>query len=90
MVSYWHYQEVVLLKRDVLILVVVEDGLVHRSRLRKCKWHPSVLILVVVEDGLVRIAKHFNDNVKDVLILVVVEDGLVHACCYRYCLQRRS
>ena len=61
---------------EVLILVLVEDGL--REVLRK--FHQQrvdmVLILVVVEDGLRANAGVFYVSNEDVLILVVVEDGL--------------
>ena len=38
---------------DVLILVVVEDGLVQALPKTSTMWVSTVLILVVVEDGLV-------------------------------------
>ena len=61
----------------VLILVVVEDGLVHARRTRS-KWRGSyVLILVVVEDGLVLVDTPNKIAIKMVLILVVVDNGLV-------------
>ena len=37
----------------VLILVVVDDGLVHSYSILQKSWLQSVLILVVVDDGLV-------------------------------------
>ena len=54
MVSYeCYYEYTIMAQLEVLILVVVDDGLVHSfaqavNILRKC-----VLILVVVDDGLV-------------------------------------
>ena len=63
---------------EVLILVVVEDGLV--LCLRWYSWNGCwVLILVVVEDGLVRVIIVGLVVLLCVLILVVVEDGLVLA-----------
>ena len=62
---------------QVLILVVVEDGLVH-NHAYKVVARTTVLILVVVEDGLV--LWNFKDGKSwavKVLILIVVEDGLV-------------
>ena len=62
---------------EVLILVVVEDGLVLTQKIMK-GTNNEVLILVVVEDGLVpRTLDMINEAVRAVLILVVVEDGLV-------------
>ena len=63
---------------DVLILVVVEDGLVQLIS-AKSEWSMGVLILVVVEDGLVQLTERAaGEEYEAVLILVVVEDGLVH------------
>ncbi len=59
MVSYSVFQNVKQTRRLVLILVVMEDGLVHGIRRHHSK-RLEVLILVVMEDGLV----HFN-NVAD-------------------------
>ena len=53
MVSYFVNKFLTSLKNEVLILVVVEDGLVLIYFLL-CKKTLKVLILVVVEDGLVR------------------------------------
>ena len=67
----------------VLILVVMEDGLVHDFML---KFHNDlryqVLILVVMEDGLVQIMKISVKGGGAVLILVVMEDGLVQHLYY--------
>ena len=62
---------------DVLILVVVDDGLVRLAP-KLLQFAGVVLILVVVDDGLV-LSKALYDITKDlkVLILVVVDDGLV-------------
>ena len=68
------------IKIKVLILIVVEDGLV-RSKPTVCKYGRYVLILVVVEDGLVLAAVNVAKTVAAVLILVVVEDGLVPVGC---------
>ena len=68
--SAWHCQE-------VLILVVVDDGLVHvwRNSAVECA---GVLILVVVDDGLVHRQEGGMGYIPgEVLILVVVDDGLV-------------
>ena len=48
------------MKYLVLILVVVEDGLVHKYEPPKCYGNHQVLILVVVEDGLVRKKARFS------------------------------
>ena len=53
MVSYPITKEMILKAIMVLILVVVEDGLVHTIKLAACGRKFAVLILVVVEDGLV-------------------------------------
>ena len=67
----------ILCSLEVLILVVVDDGLVlwvNRSDKDWCE----VLILVVVDDGLVLMLKiKAVINRVEVLILVVVDDGLV-------------
>ena len=62
-------------EKDVLILILVEDGLreYHKHQDGTQKY---VLILVVVEDGLREYHKHQDGTQKYVLILVVVEDGL--------------
>ena len=62
---------------EVLILVVVDDGLVlSRSRALK-EGFPLVLILVVVDDGLVQGSSYGSVGSGRVLILVVVDNGLV-------------
>ena len=62
----------------VLILIVVEDGLVHNVIEGESIPERFVLILIVVEDGLVpKKALLCNHNWIGVLILIVVEDGLV-------------
>ena len=48
-----NYQYCHRLSRQVLILIVVEDGLVHKS-FKGFAQSVDVLILIVVEDGLVR------------------------------------
>ena len=77
MVSYSALKPTTKQLRTVLILVVVEDGLVHAVKGSNIKVN-IVLILVVVEDGLVQEQQNVSaDNVVEVSILVVVEDGLV-------------
>ena len=62
---------------DVLILIVVEDGLVPIVKVSVLLLI-KVLILIVVEDGLVPDgAIKMGLSVFTVLILIVVEDGLV-------------
>ena len=51
--------------RDVLILVVVEDGLRAIAMTRQAKWVKSVLILVVVEDGL----RGINDKTSKIVAI---------------------
>ena len=65
---------------DGLILIVVEDGLVHNRVAITLDKPVKGLILIVVEDGLVhnRVAITLDKPVKG-LILIVVEDGLVLA-----------
>ena len=61
---------------NVLILVLVEDGLGEESLLHINK-QVHVLILVLVEDGLgVVIKDQQGGTYQEVLILVLVEDGL--------------
>ena len=62
---------------QVLILVVVDDGLVLIKVLFKSEELLVVLILVVVDDGLVHKHKQIKRFLLHVLILVVVDDGLV-------------
>ena len=62
---------------QVLILVVVDDGLVLSEVVMPDGNHILVLILVVVDDGLVLNFSNFKSNSQSVLILVVVDDGLV-------------
>ena len=62
----------------VLILIVVDDGLVHLSKYLTDE-EKTVLILIVVDDGLVRQrAPRICYASVGVLILIVVDDGLVH------------
>ncbi len=51
-----------LMQTEVLILVLVEDGLVGRIYYRLCNLHEKVLILVLVEDGLVVVFKTLFPN----------------------------
>ena len=61
----------------VLILVVMEDGLIHDKKIEDAK-EEIVLILVVMEDGLILNAIDRKRGILPrVLILVVMEDGLV-------------
>ena len=77
MVSYLWVLKLILSRLNVLILIVVEDGLVLKCQQVK-NWKRCVLILIVVEDGLVPIGNKVELKVKTpVLILIVVEDGLV-------------
>ena len=69
--------EFIELPKIVLILIVVEDGLVHFKSFRVMKSISVVLILIVVEDGLVRLLDLILNGRLLVLILIVVEDGLV-------------
>ena len=63
--------------RNVLILIVVEDGLVQIGS-KGTKNRKRVLILIVVEDGLVLTDDtSVSASEQPVLILIVVEDGLV-------------
>ena len=59
----------------VLILVVVDDGLVHINDYEYPYNHVNVLILVVVDDGLVRGRK---------FAIHKVEDGLNPCCSGRW------
>ena len=62
---------------EVLILIVVEDGLVP-AQIEAALNKSVVLILIVVEDGLVPDASAVAIVLTNVvLILIVVEDGLV-------------
>ena len=62
---------------EVLILIVVEDGLVQIDG-EEMTSDGVVLILIVVEDGLVRLRSLRLVQLRYwVLILIVVEDGLV-------------
>ena len=62
---------------NVLILVLVEDGLGVSENVVDWWSSPLVLILVLVEDGLgVDILMPKKINKGKVLILVLVEDGL--------------
>ena len=62
---------------SVLILVVVDDGLVHDYD-DEINLSYEVLILVVVDNGLVPLTNEVGmADVLDVLILVVVDNGLV-------------
>ena len=63
---------------EVLILVVVDDGLVRSRRVSQQSYSKEVLILVVVDDGLVLTSPLLLQGfAREVLILVVVDDGLV-------------
>ena len=67
---------------QVLILIVVEDGLVPIMKKNEFKFDDVVLILIVVEDGLVLLIKQLIIILLRVLILIVVEDGLVRFTNY--------
>ena len=64
------------LNNKVLILVVVDNGLVHCQEVGLLKGD-FVLILVVVDNGLVLRKDAGLAELTDVLILVVVDNGLV-------------
>ena len=66
------------LRIQVLILIVVDNGLVHGNNFSRTQWR-YVLILVVVEDGLVLGLEKMLKQDVNVLILVVVDNGLVHS-----------
>ena len=63
---------------EVLILVVVDNGLVHTSKTHRA-FEAWVLILVVVDNGLVQRYEDGDRFINEVLILVVVDNGLVHS-----------
>ena len=63
---------------EVLILVVVDNGLVPTMANVTINGLDGVLILVVVDNGLVLSARQIADATeRTVLILVVVDNGLV-------------
>ena len=62
-------------EEEVLILVLVEDGLGALTRVATNLMH-LVLILVLVEDGLGGAISQRGKRGEIVLILVLVEDGL--------------
>ena len=63
----------------VLILVLMEDALVHPCLSRSSCPPYRVLILVLMEDALVRVWNEWEwHEVEKVLILVLMEDALVH------------
>ncbi len=69
---------------NVLILVLVEDGLREKALLTLQVFY-TVLILVLVEDGLRDNTKICNQKFRGVvLILVLVEDGLRGTLNSRY------
>ena len=76
MVSY-NDKSLTIATDEVLILIVVEDGLVLLEYCPKGFKDIEVLILIVVEDGLVQRLGRTKQAVIAVLILIVVEDGLV-------------
>ena len=63
----------------VLILIVVDDGLVHFANFKSNSQSSNVLILIVMEDGLVQVVQHLFRYSSYVLILIVVDNGLVPA-----------
>ena len=76
MVSYLVWNWVKDFLAYVLILIVVDDGLVHEY-LDRIVFSNEVLILIVVDDGLVLLLSLRYKSFEDVLILIVVDDGLV-------------
>ena len=77
MVSYLISLRYCNIQCKVLILIVVEDGLVHGFTIGETIHLTGVLILIVVEDGLVQLNQAVFGWLQVVLILIVVEDGLV-------------
>ena len=72
-----NFKHIIKWRQQVLILVVVDNGLV-----RYCndtgRQRPAVLILVVVDNGLVhKLVDLETLEFYNVLILIVVDDGLV-------------
>ena len=65
---------------EVLILIVVDNGLVHDDGVGHIRLPiEAVLILIVVDNGLVHKFIHIqNSKHNEVLILIVVDNGLVH------------
>ena len=78
MVSYtWNWSSMAR-GNDVLILIVVDNGLVPLSWTLQRLIEHLVLILIVVDNGLVLIVlKRFWILLMVVLILIVVDNGLV-------------
>ena len=77
MVSYKAQEKALAKLVEVLILIVVDDGLVHSVELTT-RQMTRVLILIVVDDGLVLLLPLlFLSCEEQVLILIVVDDGLV-------------
>ena len=77
MVSYLPDDFMLKFHNDVLILVVMEDGLVHRYRLRKCKWYTGLNPCCNGRWSRTAISAIVVLSHSIVLILVVMEDGLV-------------
>ena len=77
MVSYPNFLQVYFKDFDVLILIVVDNGLVQFHFLCT-RWFAKVLILIVVDDGLVlQNVRVFSNNEGRVSILVVMDNGIV-------------
>ncbi len=78
MVSYGYVADEEGNYSEVLILIVVDNGLVHINARTYTHAHGLVLILIVVDNGLV-LSITLNTPVKGyvVLILIVVDNGLV-------------
>ncbi len=77
MVSELMKTQTMYIEVNVLILVLVEDGLGVSNNMIILRQKEYVLILVLVEDGLgVGCIWDDQDTVLIVLILVLVEDGL--------------
>ena len=81
MVSEIFQKVLKMLQKNVLILVLVEDGLGVPLPRKVATSLTPVLILVLVEDGLGGAHKTPDWNgIERVLILVLVEDGLGDSC----------
>ena len=73
----WNLKIQTISTQQVLILIVVDNGLVPYTPFPNQLCNP-VLILIVVDNGLVpNDALHIKENPKKVLILIVVDNGLV-------------
>ena len=72
-------------KKEVLILVVMDDALALLLQYRKQLLFTLVLILVVMDDALAPPTKPTLRQLKTVLILVVMDDALARYVHYILC-----